>query len=120
MRESMAITRHGVADTLANGAAWATAAAVVGVFGWIGFDLVVGGLGQIDWGFLTRPVERSGRSGGIGPVLVSTGLILMVCLAVSIPLGLGTAVLLAEYSRRALGGGRAPRYQHQWPAVVYQ
>jgi phosphate transport system permease protein len=44
-----------------------------------------------------------GRSGGIAPILVSTLLILAVALAAAIPLGLGAAIWLAEYTRQ---GGR--------------
>ena len=91
---------------MACAAAWAVAAGVVGVFGWIVGDLVVGGMGQLSWGFLTEPVAGAGRSGGIGPILVSTALILAVSLAASIPLGLGAAVFLSEYTR---GAGRFAR-----------
>lgn len=78
---------------------WSVAIGVTAVFVWVVADLVIGGVGRLSWGFLTQPVERAGRAGGIGPVLVSTGLILLVCLAVSIPLGLGTAVLLSEFTQ---------------------
>lgn len=98
--------RHLVADRLAAAGCWAVALGVTAVFGWIAADLVVGGAGRLSWGFFTAPVERAGRGGGIGPVIVSTGLILAVCLTASLPLGLGTAVLLAEYSR---GGSRFAR-----------
>ena len=47
--------------------------------------------------FLTAAPERAGRSGGIGPILVSTGLILSVCMSVALPIGLGTAMLLSEF-----------------------
>lgn len=87
------------ADRVAAGLCWAVAMAVVGVFGWIAADLVIGGASRLSWAFFTSPVERAGRSGGIGPIIVSTLLILGVCLSVSVPLGLGTAVLLAEYTR---------------------
>lgn len=47
--------------------------------------------------FLMDAPGSAGRSGGIGPILVSTGLILIVCLAVSLPFGLGTALFLSEF-----------------------
>src|SRR5204863_2603482 len=46
----------------------------------------------------TSPPRNAGRDGGIAPMLVSTGLILSVCFAVSLPIGLGTAILLAEFT----------------------
>ena len=45
-------------------------------------------------------MENSGRSGGIGPVIVSTGMILLVCLAVALPLGIGTALWLSEFATK--------------------
>lgn len=82
---------------------WLTVCAVTSVFGWILADLVRHGWERLSWSFLTSAPELAGRLGGIGPILVSTGLILGVCLAVSLPLGVGTAVLLSE-----LGAGSVP------------
>lgn len=91
-------TREVLAATLVGGVALAVAAAFLAILA----DLAVHGGPAIDLGFLTAPVEDAGRAGGIGPVLVSTGLILGVCFAAVLPLGLGTAILLAEY------GGAGP------------
>jgi len=43
-------------------------------------------------------VRDAGRAGGIGPILISTLLILAVCLASCVPLGVGAAILLAEFT----------------------
>jgi phosphate transport system permease protein len=77
-------------------AAWLAALAVTAAFALIVGDLVRHGLGQLSWSFLVEAPASAGRAGGIGPILASTALILGVCLAVSVPLGVGTAVLLAE------------------------
>ncbi len=77
---------------------WGVAAAVTAVFVCIVGDLVWHGIGQVSWSFIVDLPRDAGRAGGIGPMIVSTGLILTVCLAVSVPVGLGTAVLLAEFS----------------------
>jgi len=95
-----AASRSRVADRVAAGLVWSAAALVMAVFVWIVGDLVVGGLGRVSWTFLTSASLDAGRAGGIGPMIVSTGLILAVCLAVAVPIGLATAVLLSEYSRR--------------------
>jgi len=58
--------------------------------------IVWNGAAQIDIDYLLSAPQDAGRAGGIGSILVSTGLILAVCLAVSVPLGLGSAMLLAE------------------------
>ncbi len=77
---------------------WGAAALVTAVFCWLLGDIVWHGLSHVSWTFLTAFPENAGRRGGIGPILVSTFLILGVCLAVSLPIGIGTAVLLAEFT----------------------
>jgi len=72
---------------------------VTALFLWVLSDLVIQGLSHLSWDFLLTEPRDAGRSGGIGPVLVSTLLILLVALAVSLPLGLGAAVWLAEFTR---------------------
>jgi phosphate transport system permease protein len=88
---------------------WSAALGVTAVFVWIVGDLLIRGAGEISWAFLTEPSLDAGRSGGIGPILVSTALILAVCLAVIVPLGLSTAVLLAEYTRNEAPFSRSVR-----------
>ena len=85
---------------------YAAAASVVAVFGLLLFDLLVQGLGKLSWSFLVDEPSNVGRDGGIGPILVSTLLILSVGLFTAVPLGIGTAIWLAEFTRR---GQRASR-----------
>jgi phosphate transport system permease protein len=91
------------ARALLSLAAWGSALTVVAAFGWLMLDLLSAGAASLDWRFLTEPPLRSGRSGGISTVLVSTLSILAVCLSVAMPLGLGSAILLSEFAR---GGDR--------------
>ncbi|MES1945328.1 phosphate ABC transporter membrane protein [Salinisphaera sp. PC39] len=79
---------------------WGTALGVTATFLWLLSDIVAKGLGGISWAFLTDAVHNAGRDGGIGPVIVSSLLILAVCLAAAVPLGVATAVWLAELTRR--------------------
>lgn len=88
---------------------WGAALAVVGAFAWILADVVAHGASHLSMGLLTAPPSDAGRAGGVAPILVSTALILGVCMAVAIPLGLGSAVLLAEFTRDAIGFGRLVR-----------
>jgi phosphate transport system permease protein len=88
---------------------WAIAAVVTAIFLWILSDIIWHGAGQISWEFLTAAPENAGRRGGIGPILVSTLLILGVCMAVSVPIGIGTAVLLAEFTSSESFFGRLVR-----------
>lgn len=85
-------------DRIFGACTWLVALGVVTFFTWLIGDLVWQGWGQLSWHFLTAAPEDAGRSGGIGPILVSTLLLLGVCLGVSFPLGVGTAILLAEFT----------------------
>lgn len=64
---------------------------------WIILALLQTGLPGLEWAFLVEAPSHSGRAGGIGPMLVSTALILSVCLAAVIPVGLGTSLYLSQY-----------------------
>jgi phosphate transport system permease protein len=77
---------------------WASALLVSAVFCWIVGGIIRQGMDQISLQFLTEPPQNSGRSGGIGPILVSTALILGVCMTVSIPIGVGAAIFLSEFT----------------------
>jgi len=88
---------------------WAIALFVSAVFCWILGDIIWHGVGQLSWEFLTTAPQNAGREGGIAPILISTCLILGVCMAVSLPLGVGTAVLLAEFTTADSVFGRLVR-----------
>lgn len=70
------------------------------LFTWLLWDLVRLGVPNLSWEFLTAEVRDAGRSGGIGPLIVSTFWILLCCLALAIPLGTGCALWLSEFVRR--------------------
>lgn len=96
-------------ERLAGAVLWGCALLLAASFAWIVADLVVHGVGRIDAGFLTAAPRDAGRGGGIGPIVVSTLLIVLVCLAVAVPVGLGTAVLLAEFTSDHHRFGRVVR-----------
>jgi phosphate transport system permease protein len=87
-------------DLLMTVAVWLSVALVAGMFLWMLSDLILHGIAKLNWSFLVSEPENAGRDGGIGPILVSTLLILSVALLATIPLGLATAVYLSEYTRR--------------------
>lgn len=87
-------------DQLLTFTVWFSAALVIGAFIWMLSDLTLHGIAKLSWSFLVSAPENAGRAGGIGPILVSTLLILGVALMATIPLGLGTAVYLSEYTYR--------------------
>ena len=96
---------------------------VCAVFSWILFDLVRGGVVHISWDFLTESPRDAGRAGGIGSILVSTLLILLVALVAALPLAWTTAVLLAEYVSVTSRFGVTVRYSLQVlagvPSIVF-
>lgn len=90
---------------------------------WVLGDVVTKGLSYFSWQFLFSAPTDAGRSGGIGPILVSTLWILFIALAVALPLGLGVAVWLSEFtpssSRFADGTGLILDILAGVPSVVY-
>jgi phosphate transport system permease protein len=77
------------------------AALVAAALLWILVDMAWQGVRHISWEFLTEEPRKSGRAGGIAPILLSTSLILAVAIATAVPVGLGAAVWLAEYSKQS-------------------
>jgi len=88
-------------DKLLATSAWLAAAIVSLFFIWLLSDILWHGIQRLSWDFLTSDPLDAGRSGGIGPIIVSTLLILTICLVVAIPIGLGCAIYLAEYAQQA-------------------
>jgi phosphate transport system permease protein len=75
---------------------WTVSLVAISVFFWILSDILVRGLGQISWSFIVEAPRNAGRAGGIGPILISTVLIVLVCLVTALPLAVGTALFIAE------------------------
>ncbi|PAV26116.1 phosphate ABC transporter, permease protein PstA [Tamilnaduibacter salinus] len=80
-----------------QGLLWLIGLTITATILWMLVDIGAGGLGTLNLSFLISPPEDAGRSGGIGPLLVSTLWILAICLAAVIPLGLGAALSIHEY-----------------------
>lgn len=106
-RTLQAPARAVVRDSLLLAAVWSAAILVAATFAWLLADLLWQGAGRIDWSFILSAPRNAGRSGGIAPILVSTLLIVAVAIAVAAPLGLATAILLAEIVQR---GSRTERW----------
>lgn len=83
-------------DWVLTAAVWTAALLIGSVFFWILGGLLWQGWDRLSWTFFLGSPEDAGRAGGIGPILVSTFLILAVCLTVAGPIGLGAAIFLAE------------------------
>ncbi len=110
-------------DRLVQLLVYAAVIVVCGVFIWILADLVRGGVAHLSWNFFVDSPRDAGRAGGIGPILVSTALILLVALVVALPLAWATAVLLAEFVPATSKFGTIVRYSLQVlagvPSIVF-
>ncbi len=58
------------------------------------------GLTTIDFHFLVGLPEEIDAGGGVGPFLFNTFYILLISLVISIPIGLGAGIYLAEYAKQ--------------------
>ena len=67
---------------------------------WFMGDILINGWGGINLEFLLTTPQNAGREGGIASIIISTGLILLICIGVSLPLGLATAITLSEISSK--------------------
>lgn len=73
--------------------------AVLFALGVILFDIIWNGLPYLSWEFLTLPPSNLGRSGGIFPAIVGTLYLVAGAIAIALPIGIGAAVYLTEYTR---------------------
>ena len=77
----------------------AATAATVAVLVFIIVFVLGKGLPGINAEFLLSAPKELGRAGGIFPTLVGTLLLPLLAIAIALPLGVGTAVYLTEYTR---------------------
>jgi phosphate transport system permease protein len=63
-------------------------------------DIIIKGLPALSWEFLTKPPLDSGRAGGIYPAIIGTLYLVSGAIAIALPLGVGAAIYLVEYTRK--------------------
>ena len=63
------------------------------------FFVAYNGIQVLSWEFITQPPVEAMTKGGIFPVIVGTVLLTFLCMVVVIPIGVTTAIFLAEYSK---------------------
>jgi phosphate transport system permease protein len=64
--------------------------------------VIYNGAHILSWDFITKPPVEAMTKGGIFPVIVGTILLTLLCMIVVIPIGVITAIFLAEYSKPGL------------------
>ncbi|GJL53965.1 MAG: phosphate transport system permease protein PstA [Nitrospirales bacterium] len=110
-------------DMLSTTIIWTVAGLLGCLFFWLLGDLMRQGIPHLSWEFISEPPANAGRSGGITSILVSTGLILLICMVVALPIGLGTAIFLSEYTAEthplATFTGRSLDVLASVPSIVF-
>ncbi len=61
--------------------------------------IIINGLPALSWEFLTQPPKDLGRAGGIYPAIVGTLYLVAGAILIALPLGVGAAIYLMEYTR---------------------
>ncbi|HDM67268.1 MAG TPA: phosphate ABC transporter permease PstA [Thermoplasmatales archaeon] len=65
------------------------------------YYIIVNGCGAISWEFLTQSPRNLGREGGVLPAIIGTILLATGAIAFALPIGVGAAVYLNEYTRES-------------------
>lgn len=66
------------------------------------FNIVTRGMGGITWEFLTQDIVSMGEEGGVFPAILGTLAMISLTAIIVLPLGVGTAIYLAEYAKKGL------------------
>ncbi|MFW6144275.1 MAG: phosphate ABC transporter permease PstA [Candidatus Natronoplasma sp.] len=66
------------------------------------FNIIFRGAGGITWEFLTEDIVSMGEQGGVYPAILGTLAMIAITAIIVLPLGVGTAIYLAEYARKGL------------------
>lgn len=61
--------------------------------------VVYNGIHVLSWDFITQPPVEAMTQGGIMPVIVGTIFLTLLCMIAVIPIGVTTAIFLAEYAK---------------------
>jgi phosphate transport system permease protein len=99
------LRRRQIINRLATTSQTLAALLAVGVLGIVVFSVVKRGAGAISLDFLTKaPPATGGPGGGIGPMIVGTGLLVAVATAMAAPIGILIAIFLTEFAGARAGG----------------
>jgi phosphate transport system permease protein len=81
---------------------WSAALLVMAILLFIVVYILVKGIPQLSWSFLTQIPKDMGRAGGISSTIIGTLLLTLVAIIVATPFGIGTAFYLTEYTRETI------------------
>ncbi len=109
MRKYMPPQSRNIQEYITTALMWSAAGIVALPFLWLMSDLFWNGWHRLSFNFVISAPLNAGREGGIAPILISTMLVVGVCMAVAVPMGVGTALFLSEYTRNDHAIGRVIR-----------
>lgn len=85
-------------DRLATGWFYGLGALILLFIAWLLFTILGKGIAQITPEFLVKLPEEIDAGGGIGPMLFNSFYILAISMLISIPIGVGAGIYMAEYA----------------------
>ncbi|MDO1605121.1 phosphate ABC transporter permease PstA [Lactobacillus sp. YT155] len=85
-------------DKIATGVIYVMATVIVLILASLLLYILGRGLQYVNWHFLTSKAESFSAGGGIGIQLFNSFFLLILSMIISIPIALGTAIYLSEYS----------------------
>ncbi|HNX18398.1 MAG TPA: phosphate ABC transporter permease PstA [Methanoregula sp.] len=86
-------------ETIAFAGVTVAALIVLAILAIILGDIIINGLPALSWDFLTENPTNLGRGGGIFPAIVGTLYLVTGAILIALPLGVGAAIYLVEYTR---------------------
>ncbi|HAL74067.1 MAG TPA: phosphate ABC transporter permease PtsA [Clostridiales bacterium] len=87
-------------DNLLKAAIWLSTALTVGVLLLILGYILIKGVPNISWSFLTDIYRESNNQKGILPMIINTAYLVVMTLAVAVPTGIAAAIYLTQYARQ--------------------
>jgi phosphate transport system permease protein len=91
--------RRRLANRTAEVMAYLASLVAVAVLAIVVLSVAKRGVGEISWGFLTKPLPLFGMpGGGIAPLIVGSAIVVGIATAIALPLGVLTALFLSEFA----------------------
>lgn len=85
-------------DALFKLATIAALSIAIAILAWLILDVLVSGLGSLDWQFLTSFPSRHPEEAGILAAIAGTGWVMLLVAIFSFPIGVGSGLYLEEFS----------------------
>ncbi len=93
------MTRQRMGDRIATALLWAAGILILVILAAFLIRILGQGLPVLDWNFLTSKPRAMAAGGGIGPQLFNTFYITALSLLISLPIGVGAGIYMAEYAK---------------------